>query len=48
MKDCYVTINQFVSDVRKVFANAYTYNQKNSPIYNVAVEVEKFFNKILQ
>jgi hypothetical protein len=46
--DSYVSINQFISDVKKIWANAYIYNLKNSQIYQMTTEVEKHFNKILQ
>jgi hypothetical protein len=37
---------QFAIDVRRIWQNSFTYNQKFSPIYNMTVEMSDYFEKL--
>lgn len=35
-------------DVKKMWYNAYSYNVKDTPIYYVTVEMDRYFDKLLK
>jgi len=41
------TIQEFITEVRKVWQNAYTFNAAGSQIYDMASSVERYFNRLL-
>ena len=45
-KNKYKTLDSFLGDIDLIWKNCKTYNQVESPIYDQAVTMEKFFNKI--
>ena len=41
-------MNQFHADVNKIWMNSYTYNNINSRIYKMTVDLEKYYKKLLR
>lgn len=37
---------QFHGDVNKIWMNSYAYNEKNSPLYKITVDIEKYYKNI--
>lgn len=37
---------QFFSDVRRIWSNAFTYNPRNSPVYNMTLEISHHFEDL--
>ena len=44
----YQTANQFHADINKIWLNSYAYNEKNSKIYKITIEMEKHYKKLLE
>ncbi|RGB21677.1 Bromodomain-containing protein, partial [Rhizophagus diaphanus] len=44
--DQYTSIKDFEKDIRLIFYNCYTYNDRKSEVYNLEEELESVFNKI--
>lgn len=44
----YNTIEEFLSDIKLVFKNCYTYNNASSEIYSVGKSIEAYFETIVQ
>jgi len=44
----YKTVNEFISDVHLVWANAHTYNDAESPFYKYASELSELFENGLK
>lgn len=42
----YKSAGQFTADVRKIWNNSFTYNQKGSPIHNMTSEMSDYFEKL--
>ena len=42
----YTSPNQFFSDVRKIWNNAFTYNPRNSPVYSMTLEMSQYFEEL--
>lgn len=42
----YTSHNQFFEDVRKIWSNAFTYNPRNSPVYNMTLEISNYFEEL--
>ena len=42
----YAGMSRFKADLVKIWANSYRYNDKSSPIYKMAQEMEKSFRKL--
>lgn len=42
----YATASQFTADMRKIWQNSFTYNQKFSPIYNMTTEMSDYFERL--
>jgi len=42
----YTNPNQFLSDVRKIWSNAFTYNPRNSPVYSMTLEMSQYFEEL--
>ena len=36
----------FFTDVRKIWSNAFTYNPRNSPVYNMTLEISHYFEDL--
>jgi len=41
------TLQEFITEVRKVWHNAFTFNAVGSPIYDMANSLERYFNRLL-
>lgn len=41
----YHSTTQFAADIRKIWNNSYLYNSRESQIYSMTVEMDKFFEK---
>lgn len=41
----YHSTTQFAADIRKIWNNSYLYNQRDSQIYNMTLEMDKYFEK---
>ena len=37
---------EFFTDVRRIWSNAFTYNPRNSPVYNMTLEVSHYFEDL--
>jgi hypothetical protein len=44
----YITTTEFAVDLHKVWTNAYTYNPVHTAIYDLAVTMHKYANRLLQ
>lgn len=44
----YSSTQQFINDVKRIWDNAYTFNVAQSPVYELATTMEKFFHKVLR
>ena len=44
----YQTANQFHADINKIWFNSYAYNEKNSRIYKITVDMEKHYSKLIE
>jgi len=44
----YHTANQFHADISKIWFNSYQYNEKNSRIYKLTIEMEKYYKKLME
>jgi len=44
----YASVNLFAADIRKIWNNAFLYNIKGSPIYQMTVEMSTYFEKIFR
>ena len=44
----YLSVNLFAADIRKIWNNAFMYNIKGSPIYQMTVEMNTYFEKLIR
>lgn len=44
----YNTVTEFAVDLRRVWTNAYAYNPPRTAIYDMAVAMERYSNRLLQ
>jgi len=42
----YTTPSQFFDDVRKIWSNAFTYNPRNSQVYNMTYDISQYFEEL--
>jgi len=42
----YETASQFHGDINKIWMNSYAYNEKNSALYKITIEIEKYYKNL--